>query len=247
MQSKSYSETNLSTSTNTRINTRIQINDEDYIRCSQQVFTEQTWLIPPRDFYAQNNTPMVCTKCSKCCQCIIGSCDNCGDCVSNTCANYCSSPMNILFTFWLIGWVALLICELVYSQIDYNMTCDTNSSVIINYKLHKLDAKSWLFIDGVSLIAISIVITVFAYINIKKITLKYISSVGLYIPVLSYIYIFIWTIIGIVIIYQNVTMCKSENEKEHAHNFPIESNVIIIMCVRIILLVCSIMATCIFK
>ena len=169
-----------------------------------------------------NQAPYIFIKCNDYCGYAIKSCYNF--------YNNWITPKTVAFTLFLIGWIALLTCEIVYVRwAPTQMTCHNpefeNITININYKLHTLDAATWLYFDGILLSIISIIVLFFIYINIKKWKLNYIEGICIFLLTISYIFIFIWTVIGSIIIIGNHNLC------EHSIN---PNNVVKLIVIRIV-------------
>jgi hypothetical protein len=172
-----------------------------------------------------NIAPYICIQCNKCCGCVYDNCNKCCGCVYDNCNNYCGYIYNKFYNFynkWItfktvgftllfLAYISIPISEIVYGQVvPTNMTCGESPNKAINYKLHSLDIYMWLLIDSICLIAGLMISLLFSYID-DKWNLNYIENICIFLLMMSFIFIFVWTIIGLVIIVKIFDPCETLN------------------------------------
>jgi hypothetical protein len=147
--------------------------------------------------------PYICIQCDKCCGYIYNKFYNF--------YNKWITFKTIGFTLLFLTYISITISEIVYGQVvPTNMTCGESPNKTINYKLHSLDIYLWLLIDSMCLIAVLMICMLFSYID-NKWNLNYIENICIFLLMFSFIFIFVWTIIGLVIIVKIFAPCERLN------------------------------------
>ena len=163
--------------------------------------------IQPVQHIQSNTAPYICIKCNNCCGFICNCCDNMCEYIYNKCKKWITLK-TVGFTLLFLMYISFPISEIVYGQvIPTNIYCDNGTPIDIN-TLHSLDIRLWLLIDSVCLIVVLLISLLFSYID-DKWNLDHIESMCIFLLTILFIFVFVWTIVGSVLLAKTFAPCKT--------------------------------------
>ena len=178
------------------------------------ICNETTSLLNMHNTSNINSAPYICMKCNDCCDCVYNNCNNCCG-YYNKFYNFYNKWITfktVGFTLLFLAYIAFPISEIIYGQVFPTKMFCVDGTPINDYKLHSLDIFLWLLIDSICLIVILLFALLFSYISYNEWKLDSIINTCIFLLSILFVFNFVWTIIGTIILAKTFSPCRILND-----------------------------------